>query len=63
MADITDLFDDPKIVKKIKKKLPYLFTIAEAEASRGGNWNGDRLCSGTCDNCITEILFWQEKHI
>ena len=36
MADITDIFMDSKIIEKIKKKLPYLFTIAEAEASRGG---------------------------
>ena len=36
MTDIVDIFIDSKIIKKIKKKLPYLFTVAEAEASRGG---------------------------
>ena len=30
------MFSDPVIVRKIKTKLPYLFTMAEIEASRGG---------------------------
>ena len=36
MANITDMFSDQFIIQKIKNKLPYLFSIAEAEASRGG---------------------------
>ncbi|RNJ79813.1 MAG: type II restriction endonuclease subunit R [Nitrosopumilus sp. B06] len=31
-----DLFTDPEIITKIQNKLPRLFNIAEAEASRGG---------------------------
>lgn len=33
---INELFDDNKIVNKVKKKLPYLFQIAEVENSRDG---------------------------
>jgi len=33
---ILDLFTDEKIVNKIKKRLPYLFQIAELESSRDG---------------------------
>lgn len=33
---INELFDDEKIVEKIKRKLPYLFQIAELENSRAG---------------------------
>lgn len=36
MPGISDLFNDPGIISKIQHKLPYLFAIAEAEASRGG---------------------------
>lgn len=36
MVNIVDIFTDTEITEKIKKKLPFLFTIAEAEASRGG---------------------------
>jgi len=36
MSEIIDLFANPIIMKKIRKKLPYLFTMAEVEASRGG---------------------------
>jgi hypothetical protein len=31
-----EIFDDEFLVEKIKKKLPYLFNIAELESSRAG---------------------------
>ena len=31
-----EIFEDKKIVKKIKKRLPYLFQLAELESSRAG---------------------------
>lgn len=33
---LTELFEDQKIVKRIKQKLPYLFQLAELESSRAG---------------------------
>jgi hypothetical protein len=34
--NIYSIFDEPKIVEKIKKKLPYLFQLAEIDNSRDG---------------------------
>lgn len=36
MAHIFDLLDDEQICEKIRRKLPYLFALAELEASRAG---------------------------
>jgi len=36
MGRLNEIFDNKKIVKKIQKKLPYLFALAEKDASRGG---------------------------
>lgn len=36
MSKLSDLFDDQILVEKIKKRLPYLFQIAELESSRAG---------------------------
>lgn len=33
---LIELFEDEKLVKKIKKRLPYLFQLAELESSRAG---------------------------
>jgi len=33
---LIELFENEKIVNKIKKRLPYLFQIAELESSRDG---------------------------
>jgi len=33
---LTELFEDEKLVKKIKERLPYLFQLAELESSRAG---------------------------
>ena len=33
---LLELFEDPKIIQKIKTRLPYLFQIAELESSRAG---------------------------
>ena len=33
---LVEIFEDKKLVEKIKRKLPYLFQIAELEASRAG---------------------------
>ena len=33
---LVEIFEDKKLLKKIKRKLPYLFQIAELEASRAG---------------------------
>lgn len=33
---LTELFEDEKLVKRIKRKLPYLFQLAELESSRAG---------------------------
>lgn len=35
-SHLIDIFQDPQIVKKIKTKLPYLFSLAALEASRAG---------------------------
>ena len=36
MKQISHIFQDPRIVNKIKQKLPYIFQIAEIESSRAG---------------------------
>ena len=33
---LTELFDDERLIKKIKNRLPYLFHLAELECSRAG---------------------------
>ncbi|RLC67524.1 MAG: type II restriction endonuclease subunit R, partial [Chloroflexi bacterium] len=33
---LVEIFEDQKLVQKIKKKLPYLFQLAELESSRAG---------------------------
>lgn len=33
---LTELFEDEKLVKRIKRKLPHLFQLAELESSRAG---------------------------
>jgi len=33
---LTELFEDEKLVKRIKRKLPYLFQLAELESSQAG---------------------------
>ena len=33
---LIEIFDDEKLVEKIKKRLPYLFQLAELESSRAG---------------------------
>lgn len=35
-APLKEIFDDENLVKKIQKRLPYLFQIAELESSRAG---------------------------
>lgn len=34
---LVDIFKDEKLVAKIKRRLPYLFSLAELESSRAGN--------------------------
>ena len=37
MSDrIVEIFEDEKLVRRIKKRLPYLFQLAELESSRSG---------------------------
>lgn len=33
---LVEIFEDEKLVEKIKKRLPYLFQLAELESSKGG---------------------------
>jgi hypothetical protein len=33
---LIEIFEDEKLVEKIKRRLPYLFQLAELESSRGG---------------------------
>ena len=33
---LTEIFTDKNLVEKIKKRLPYLFQLAESESSRAG---------------------------
>lgn len=33
---LLEIFEDKKLVEKIKKRLPYLFHLAELESSRAG---------------------------
>src|SRR4030042_1183957 len=33
---LVEIFEDEKLVEKIKKRLPYLFQLAESESSRAG---------------------------
>lgn len=33
---LDEIFEDKKIVEKIKKRLPYLFQLAELKSSRAG---------------------------
>ena len=35
-SKLTEIFEDKKLVRKIKNKLPYLFQLAELESSRAG---------------------------
>ena len=36
ISDISDIFSDYKLIKKIKDKLPYLFHLAELDNMRDG---------------------------
>lgn len=36
MSRLTELFEDEKLITKIKKRLPYLFQLAELESLRAG---------------------------
>lgn len=36
-SHLAEIFEDTKLVDKIKKCLPYLFQLAELESSRAGN--------------------------
>lgn len=37
MSDrLSEIFNDEKLVEKIKRRLPYLFQLAELESSRAG---------------------------
>jgi len=36
MSNIIELFENRELVEKIKRRLPYLFQIAELESSRAG---------------------------
>jgi hypothetical protein len=47
------LFEDEKIVEKIKRKLPYMFFIAEIEMSRSGK-------VGTLREQIVMELYYME---
>jgi hypothetical protein len=33
---LVEIFDDVRLVEKIKSRLPYLFQLAESESSRAG---------------------------
>ncbi len=33
---LIEIFEDPKLVNRIKTRLPYLFQLAELESSRAG---------------------------
>jgi hypothetical protein len=33
---LVEIFEDARLVEKIKRRLPYLFQLAELESSRGG---------------------------
>ena len=35
-SHIREIFEDKKLIRKIKKRLPYLFHLAELESSRAG---------------------------
>jgi len=35
-GSLIEIFEDEKLVTKIKSRLPYLFQLAELESSRGG---------------------------
>lgn len=35
-GQLREIFEDDKLVRKIQKRLPYLFQIAELESSRAG---------------------------
>ncbi len=36
LSRLGEIFEDKKLVRKIKKRLPYLFQLAELESSRAG---------------------------
>jgi len=36
VSRLSEIFDDEKLIEKIKKRLPYLFQLAELESSRAG---------------------------
>mgnify|MGYP001772854287 CR=1 FL=1 len=35
-SKLIELFEDEKLLEKIKRKMPYLFQLAELESSRAG---------------------------
>ncbi len=35
-SHLIEIFEDEKLVEKIKRRLPYLFQLAELESSRAG---------------------------
>ncbi|MBM3119525.1 MAG: hypothetical protein FJ006_08270 [Chloroflexi bacterium] len=40
---LIEIFEDEKLVEKVKRRLPYLFQLAELESSRAGKigmWGG-----------------------
>lgn len=39
-SHLIEIFEDPKLVNRIKTHLPYLFRLAELESSRAGKGQG-----------------------
>lgn len=50
---LAEIFKDKKLVDKVRKRLPYLFQLAELESRK--NWNGSRLTSGENLDCIAGL--------
>lgn len=52
-----EIFEDEKVLNKIKKRLPYLFKIAELESSRAGKVGME--VGSTRENIIVSLLIYK----
>ncbi len=54
---VIELFEDEKLVEKIKSRLPYLFQLAELESSRAGKTGME--VGSVCERIIVALLIYK----
>ena len=61
---LVEIFDDVRLVEKIKSRLPYLFQLAESESSRAGKLGmqvGSARAEESVENGWYESIYKNQK--